>query len=143
MMPSFGAAFIGLSHADRPVDLTQAVLEGVAFAIRDNLNALKAAGTSLERVTAVGGGSRSHYWLKVLATTLNLPIDLPTEGDFGAAFGAARLALIAATQANPLELLTAPPVAQTIEPEAEYIQAFSEAYQHYQQLYPALKGASL
>lgn len=136
-------AFIGLSHADRQVDLTQAVLEGVAFAIRDNLNALKAAGTSLERVTAVGGGSRSHYWLKVLATTLNLPIDLPAEGDFGAAFGAARLALIAATQANPLELLTAPAVAQTIEPEAEYIQAFSEAYQHYQQLYPALKGASL
>lgn len=136
-------AFIGLSHADQQQDLTQAVLEGVAFAIRDNLGALKAAGTSLERLTAVGGGSRSHYWLKVLATTLNLPIDLPAEGDFGAAFGAARLALIAATQADPLAVLTAPTVAQTIEPEVELIQAFSEAYTHYQQLYPALKGASL
>lgn len=136
-------AFIGLSHTDQQQDLTQAVLEGVSFAIHDNLKALKAAGTQLERVTAVGGGSRSHYWLKVLATTLNLPIDLPAEGDFGAAFGAARLALIAATQAKPLEVLTAPKVAQTIEPETEYIQAFSEAYQRYQQLYPAIKGASL
>lgn len=136
-------AFIGLSHADQQQDLTQAVLEGVSFAIRDNLNALKAAGTQLERLTAVGGGSRSHYWLKVLATTLNLPIDLPAEGDFGAAFGAARLALIATTQANPLDILTAPTVAQTIEPEAHYIQAFSEAYARYQQLYPAIKGASL
>lgn len=136
-------AFIGLSHADQQQDLTQAVLEGVSFAIRDNLGALKAAGTSLGRVTAVGGGSRSEYWLKVLATTLNLPIDLPAEGDFGAAFGAARLALIAATQAHPLDVLTAPEIAQTIEPEAHYIQAFSEAYARYQQLYPTLKGASL
>lgn len=136
-------AFIGLSHADQQQDLTQAVLEGVAFAIRDNLGALKAAGTSLDRVTAVGGGSRSHYWLKVLATTLNLPIDLPAEGDFGAAFGAARLALIAATQADPRDVLVAPAIAQTIEPEAQFIQAFSEAYACYQSLYPALKGASL
>ena len=136
-------AFIGLSHADQQQDLTQAVLEGVGFAIRDNLGALKAAGTSLERVTAVGGGSRSQYWLKVLATTLNLPIDLPAEGDFGAAFGAARLALIAATQAEPLSVLTAPAVAQTIEPDFQLTQAFSEAYARYQQLYPAIKGASL
>ena len=136
-------ALIGLSHTDQQQDLTQAVLEGVAFAICDNLAALKAAGTSLERVTAVGGGSRSQYWLKVLATTLNLPIDLPAEGDFGAAFGAARLALIAATQAEPLSILTAPAVAQTIEPATPLIPAFSEAYHRYQQLYPALKGASL
>ena len=136
-------AFIGLSHTDQQQDLTQAVLEGVGFAIRDNLAALKAAGTSLERVTAVGGGSRSQYWLKVLATTLNLPIDLPAEGDFGAAFGAARLALIAATQAEPLSVLTAPAVAQTIEPDFQLTQAFSEAYARYQHLYPAIKGASL
>lgn len=136
-------AFIGLSHADQQKDLTQAVLEGVAFAIRDNLGALKAAGTHLERVTAVGGGSRSHYWLQVLATTLNLPIDLPAEGDFGAAFGAARLALIAATQTEPLSVLTTPQIAHTIEPESKLVPAFSEAYARYQQLYPALKGASL
>jgi xylulokinase len=136
-------AFVGLSHADQQQDLTEAVLEGVGFAIRDNLAALKAAGTTLERVTAVGGGSRSQYWLKVLATTLNLPIDLPAEGDFGAAFGAARLALITASQAEPLSILTQPTIAATIEPDSNLIQAFSEAYVRYQQLYPALKGASL
>ena len=83
--------------------LTQAVLEGVAFAFRDSLEALKAAGTTLTRVTAIGGGSRSRYWLKSIATALGIPVDLPADGDFGAAFGAARLGLIAAENADPLD----------------------------------------
>ncbi|TKT59328.1 xylulokinase, partial [Rhizobiaceae bacterium LC148] len=56
-------AFIGLEHESSRAVLTQAVLEGVTFAIRDNLEALKSAGTSISRVTAIGGGSRSRYWL--------------------------------------------------------------------------------
>ena len=82
--------------------LTQAVLEGVAFAFRDSLEALRAAGTELTRVTAIGGGSRSRYWLKAIATALGMPVDIPADGDFGAAFGAARLGLIAAEKADPL-----------------------------------------
>ncbi len=56
--------------------LTQAVLEGVAFAFRDSLHALEAAGTELHRVTAVGGGSRSHYWLKAHRHGAACPVDI-------------------------------------------------------------------
>ncbi|HWT57345.1 MAG TPA: xylulokinase, partial [Rhizobium sp.] len=63
-------AFIGLEHESSRAVLTQAVLEGVAFAIRDNLEALRSAGTGISRVTAIGGGSRSHYWLASIATAL-------------------------------------------------------------------------
>ena len=134
-------AFVGLAHDSSQQVLTQAVLEGVAFAIRDNLAALHAAGTELTRVTAVGGGSRSLYWLKILATVLDMPIDLPAEGDFGAAFGAARLALIAASGADPLQICTPPATQTTIEPEQQHRAAYAAAYARYCRLYPALKGA--
>ena len=63
-------SFTGLAHESSRAVLTQAVLEGVAFAFRDSLEALQAAGTTLTRVTAIGGGSRSRYWLKAIATAL-------------------------------------------------------------------------
>ncbi|MEZ5450713.1 MAG: xylulokinase [Thiolinea sp.] len=133
-------AFLGLGHDSSQQVLTQAVLEGVAFALRDNLAALKAAGTQLTRVTAVGGGSRSRYWLQAMATALNLPIDIPAEGDFGAAFGAARLALIAATHADPFAVCTPPRTEQTIEPQQDLLAAYDEAYARYRGFYPVLRG---
>ncbi len=134
--------FAGLAHeSDRPA-LTRAVMEGVAFALRDSLEALRAAGTDLRRVTAVGGGSRALYWLKVLATALNLPIDLPAEGDFGAAFGAARLGLIASTGVLPLETCTPPPIALSIMPEARFCAAFDQAYLRYRAIYPAIAAVT-
>src|SRR5690606_38536265 len=78
--------FAGLGHESGPAVLTQAVLEGVAFAFRDSLEALRSAGTTIARVTAIGGGSRSRYWLKTIATALDMPVDIPADGDFGAAF---------------------------------------------------------
>lgn len=134
--------FDGLSHqADRKA-LTQAVVEGVAFAFRDSLEALRQAGTELSRVVAVGGGSRSVYWLKAIATALQIPVDLPADGDFGAAFGAARLGLIAAENADPLAVCTSPKVAQTIDPDTQLGPAFEHAYRRYRALYPAIKGVS-
>lgn len=134
--------FAGLSHRSDRTAMTQAVMEGVAFAFRDNLEALKSAGTELARATAIGGGSRSTYWLKAIATALNLPVDIPAEGDFGAAFGAARLGLTAAEKADPLSVCTPPAIAATIEPDAELGPAFEAAYQRYTRLYPALRGAT-
>ncbi|OQP84736.1 xylulokinase [Rhizobium rhizosphaerae] len=135
-------ALIGLSHESDPAALTQAVLEGVAFAIRDSLEALKSAGTTLDAVTAIGGGSRSHYWLKAIATALGLPVALPADGDFGAAFGAARLGLVAATGADPRQVFTAPATAQTILPDPALAEAFEEAYGRYRALYPAIRPLS-
>ncbi len=132
--------FAGLEHEADQNTLTQAVLEGVAFAIRDNLAALQSAGTEIHSLIAVGGGSRSAYWLKAIATALNVPVSLPEEGDFGAAFGAARLGIIAATGADPLAICTPPRTDKTIEPEQALRPAYDEAYQRYRALYPALRG---
>ncbi|MFA1621451.1 xylulokinase [Rhizobium mongolense] len=133
-------AFIGLEHESSRVVLTQAVLEGVSFAIRDNLEALRSAGTDISRVTAIGGGSRSRYWLASIATALGVPVDLPADGDFGAAFGAARLGLIAATGAEPVSVCTPPKTAKTIEPVAALSGAYEDAYRRYRALYPAIKS---
>lgn len=133
-------AFCGLGHESDRTALTRAVMEGVAFALRDNLEALKEAGTRLERVTAIGGGSRSIYWLKAIATALGLPVDLPADGDFGAAFGAARLGLIAAEGADPLAVCTAPATAATVEPDAALAGAYADGYARYRALYPAIGG---
>jgi len=134
-------AFAGLAHQSDRAALTQAVLEGVAFAFRDCLEALRTAGTKLDRATAIGGGSRSRYWLGAISTALGIPVDIPADGDFGAAFGAARLGLIAATGAEPLEVCTAPATAATIEPDAKLAAAYADAYARYRALYPAIKGA--
>ncbi|MBB4237806.1 xylulokinase [Rhizobium esperanzae] len=133
-------AFIGLEHESSRAVLTQAVLEGVAFAIRDNLEALRSAGTGISRVTAIGGGSRSHYWLASIATALGVPVDLPADGDFGAAFGAARLGLIAATGADPIAVCTPPVTSGTIEPVSAQSGAYEDAYKRYRALYPAIKS---
>ncbi|TCU35689.1 xylulokinase [Rhizobium azibense] len=133
-------AFIGLEHESSRVVLTQAVLEGVSFAIRDNLEALRSAGTDISRVTAIGGGSRSRYWLAAIATALDIPVDLPADGDFGAAFGAARLGLIAATGAEPVSVCTPPKTANTIEPVAALSGAYEDAYRRYRALYPAIRS---
>lgn len=132
--------FVGLSHTSSRKALTKAVMEGVAFALRDNLEALRAAGTELERMTAVGGGSRARYWLKAVATTLNLPIDLPAEGEFGAAFGAARLGMIAATDADPLTVCTSPAIAATIMPDPALMDTFETFYKNYRAIYPAISS---
>ena len=135
-------SFTGLAHQSSRAVLTQAVLEGVAFAFRDSLEALKTAGTTLSRVTAIGGGSRSRYWLKAIATALQVPVDIPADGDFGAAFGAARLGLIAATDADPLGVCTAPATDATIEPDIGLGGAFADAYQRYRELYPAIRAVT-
>ncbi|SMH44240.1 xylulokinase [Maritimibacter sp. HL-12] len=132
-------AFVGLSIGDGHKELTQAVMEGVAFALKDNHEALKATGTTLNRLLAIGGGSKSDYWVELIATLLGVPIDLPEKGEFGAALGAARLAIVGDTGAAPSEVMTRPAVARTIAPRADLAHAYDTAYAQYRALYPALK----
>ena len=130
---------MGLGHESDHKALTHAALDAVAFAFRDSLEALKDAGTEVKRVTAVGGGSKSELWLKIIATVLGVPVDLPAAGDVGGAFGAARLGLIAATGADFRKILTAPKTARTIKPEAKAREAYEEHYRRYVKIYPAIK----
>lgn len=130
---------MGLGHETDAKILTHAVLDGVAFAFRDSLEALKAAGTHVERVTAVGGGTRSQLWLRIIATVLDVPVDVPADGDFGGAFGAARLGLIAATGADFLSTCTAPRIARTVRPETRARDAYAAAYARYVRIYPSIR----
>ena len=130
---------MGLGHETDHLALTHAALDAVAFAFRDSLEALKDAGSTIKRVTAVGGGSKSELWLKIIATVLGVPVDLPAAGDVGGAFGAARLGLIAATGEDYRKILTAPKTARTIKPEAKARDAYEAHYARYVKIYPAIK----
>ena len=123
-------AFLGLEHATSREAATRAVLEGVTFALRDCRDALAATGTRIERLTAVGGGSRSDYWLEAIATAFGVPVDLPVAGDFGAAFGAARLGQMAVS-GRGADLATPPEMARSIEPVAALSDAFDEGHARY------------
>jgi xylulokinase len=132
-------SFTGIARANGRGDLALAVLEGVAFAFRDCLDALAAAGTSVNRATAVGGGARSDLWLGILADVLATPIDVPAQGDYGAAFGAARLGRAAASGTSGFSLFERPPMARAIEPDPARAAAYADALARYRALYPALK----
>lgn len=132
-------AFTGLEHATDRAAGTRAVLEGVTFAFRDCRDALAATGTRLERLIAVGGGSRSDYWLQAIATALNVPVLVPKAGDFGGAFGAARLALMAATGAGA-EVATLPPIARSIEPVAALTDSFDAGHARFRAAQSAIRG---
>ena len=131
-------SFVGLDIASDPQALTAAVMEGVAYALRDNLEALKATGTELSSVLALGGGARSRFWLETIATLFDMPLRLPADGEFGAAMGAVRLAMAAAEEASLEEIMTQPDIAETIDPRAELSEAYEAGYQRYAALAPAL-----
>ena len=123
---SIRAALIGCDHDTDPEAATRAVLEGVAFAFRDGRDALAATGTTPSRYIALGGGARSDAWLAILATALNTPIDAPSATAAGAALGAARLAMIAASA--PANVAFAPVAERTFDPDASLIGAFDDAH---------------
>ncbi|WP_460275832.1 xylulokinase [Celeribacter sp. ULVN23_4] len=131
--------FTGLATQSERVDLTQAILEGVAFGLRDSFEALKTTGARAERLFVIGGGTASHYWLQLIATVLDIPLLKPKGGEFGAALGAARLAHMAATGDAPEDVLLAPEACEVIEPVRALTQAFDEAFRKFQASYPALR----
>lgn len=131
----------GLEHATDRAAATAAVLEGVTHAVRDSYDALAATGTRFDSLIAVGGGSRSRYWLQAIATALDVAVSVPEAGDFGGAYGAARLGLMAATGAGA-EIATPPRIAQVIEPVPGLTAAFTEAHARYRATYQALRGLS-
>jgi xylulokinase len=133
-------ALLGLGHESDVKAMTHAVLDGVAFAFRDSLEALKDAGSNVKRVMAVGGGTKSELWLKIIATVLGVPVDLPASGEVGGAFGAARMGLMAATGASYASVCTKPRIAKTIMPDLKAKAAYEAAYQRYVKIYPAIKG---
>lgn len=135
-------AFVGLAQTHGLADMTQAVLEGVAYAFADCQRVLKDAGTDFASALAVGGGARSETWLRIIASVLDRPLALAADSDVGAALGAARLAICAAEGDDPAAVCAAPEIVRTIEPDPALVPRYREGYARYRALYPGLKGAT-
>ena len=133
-------AFTGLGTETTRDDMTRAVLEGVSFGLKDSAEALRATGADLPDLFAIGGGTRSRSWLRLLATVLDLPLHLPAEGEFGAALGAARLGRMAATGEAPEVVLTPPATAEVVDPVAALVPAYAEAYARFRAAYPCIRA---
>ncbi len=134
--------FTGLSKTTDHKVLTQAVMEGVAFALRDCLEALRQTGSKPESLIAVGGGTKSEFWVSTLANTLGIKIEIPFNGEFGAAMGAARLAIIGAGNMKLEAVLALPDIARTIAPNPSLVPRYEAAFDKYRKIYHALKDIS-
>jgi xylulokinase len=129
------AVFAGLSHETDRRLLTQAVLEGVAYSLRDCLDALAASGTRVESADVIGGGSRSRAWIGVIAAVLGIPLHRLADGETGAAFGAARLARMAVTGEAPDAVCVPPVRVETVAPDLDLAAAYAARIIDYRGLY--------
>jgi len=133
--------FYGMSPSTGPVDMQLAVLEGVAFALRQNLDMIRSLGVRIESSGLCGGGAQSETWAKILASVLGLRLDIPAQQQ-GAALGAAFLAA-QGTMDNAAcrALATANTAVQkSVEPDAALSAMYDEQYEKWLKLYPAAKN---
>lgn len=139
--PSARAAFIGMSMDSTREDMTQAVLEGVAFGLRDSLEVARSIGVNPERTKICGGGAKSPLWRKIIANVMNMKVDL-IESEEGPGYGAAILAAVGCGVFDSVEEAAKKlvKVTGTEEPDSELVQKYEERYQEFKKLYPALKG---
>jgi xylulokinase len=138
--PDVRGAFVGATFAHDRGALTRAVLEGVAYGLRDCLEVLRGLGIEATVGRASGGGARSELWLRIVASTLGLPLEL-TAVEEGAAYGAALLAGVAAGRwRDPQEAVAAcVRVRATVDPEPAWREVYADGYARYRELYPALR----
>ncbi len=140
--PAATGTLTGLTHDHGPAHLVRAALEGVAFALADGADAVRAAGTTIDALTVIGGGERSGYWGKILATALGCRLDYVEDGSVGPARGAALLARIAVTgEAADIVCKSAPPTG-SIAPDPGLGVGLSTRRARFVELYPAIKSRS-
>jgi xylulokinase len=138
--PHAKGVFFGLTHETDGAALGQAVLEGVAFAFRDGLDALTDSGAEIEAITVIGGGARSAYWGRILSAALDRPLVYRDGGEVGPAFGAARLAQLAITGAQIADVCIAPPITAVIEPDDRLTELFAARIDTFRKLYTNLNS---
>ncbi len=139
--PDARGAFIGMTMDTTREDMTQAVLEGVAFALRDSFEVAKKLGISIDRTKICGGGAKSPLWKKIIANVLNVKVDV-IESEEGPALGGAMLAAVGCGEYGSVKEIAdaVVKIVETIEPEAELAAAYEKRYQEFKRYYPALKG---
>ena len=138
--PDARAAFVGMSMDTTREDMTQAMLEGVAFGLRDSMEAAKSTGLHPERSKICGGGAKSSLWRKIIANVMNMKIDR-IESEEGPGYGAAILAAVGCGAFSSVEEAAGRlvKITDTEEPDPQLAGKYEEKYQKYRKLYPALK----
>ncbi len=138
--PNARGTFIGMTMDTTRADMTQAVLEGVAFALRDSFEVAKSLGIKIERTKICGGGAKSPLWKKMIANILNVKVDV-IESEEGPALGGAMLAAVACGEYANVEEVAAKivKVIDTVEPDAELVAKYEERYNQFKEIYPACK----
>ena len=133
--------FTGMTMDTSRADLVQAVLEGVAFAIRDSFEVAKSLGIAIPRSNVCGGGAKSPLWRRIFANVLGIPLDM-VKTEQGPGYGAAMLAMVGCGKfASVQEAADAlVETASTTEPAAALTAKYEARYQNFKKLYPALKG---
>ena len=138
--PQARSAFIGMTMDTTRADLTLAVMEGVAFGLRDSLEIARSLGAAPERTKICGGGAKSPLWRKIIAAVMNMKVDL-IESEEGPGYGAAILAAVGCGVYPSVEEAAKKlvKVTGTEEPDPVLVRKYEERYQKFCMLYPALK----
>ncbi len=138
--PDARAMFIGMSMDTTRADMTQAVLEGVAFAIRDSFEIAKSLGIEIRKTKICGGGAKSPLWKKIIANILGISVQI-IESEEGPGYGGAILAAVGcgefASVKDACEQLVK--VVDTVEPEADLVAKYDEKYKKFKEIYPTVK----
>jgi xylulokinase len=138
--PNARGTFVGMTMDTTRADMTQAVLEGVAFALRDSFEITKSLGVDISRIRINGGGAKSPLWCKIIANVLNVKVD-KINSEEGPAFGAAILAAVGCGKYPSVEDAAGKliKVIETTEQDTEVVALYNKKYEVFRQLYPTLK----
>ena len=138
--PYARATFTGMTMDTTRADMTQAVLEGVAFGLRDSLEVARSLGINIERTKICGGGAKSPLWKKIIANVMDLKVDVP-ENEEGPSMGGAMLAAVGCGAYPDVETICKKmvKVVDTVEPDPELVAKYEEKYQKFRKLYPTMK----
>lgn len=136
--PNAKGVLFGLTHESDTAAIGQAVLEGVAFAFRDGMDALTDSGAHIDSITVIGGGAKSYYWGKILSSVLGRPLVYRDGGEVGPAYGAARLAQLADTGGAVEKICAAPPILHVEEPDDRLGELYAERMPKFRSLYQNL-----
>lgn len=137
--PHAKGAFFGLSHEDTPLTMAQTALEGVAFALADGVDVLRDTGVKIDSLSVIGGGSRSKWWGKIIASAMDTPLTYRRASAVGPAFGAARLARLCLNEDSIDDICTPPPIDHVIEPDSHMRDIYAERRETFTKLYNATK----
>ena len=138
--PDARAMFIGMSMDTTRADMTQAVLEGVAFGIRDSFEVAKSLGIRIEKTKICGGGAKSPLWKKIMANVLGITVEV-IESEEGPGYGGAILAAVGCGEYASVEEAADKlvKVVGCVEPDAELTKKYEEKYQKFKKIYPTVK----